>query len=1118
MSTRNTVEQPRTTLSPAKRALLEKRLRGESSATTLPKRPETEFAPTTFAQQRLWFLEQLEPGTATYTIPLAMRIRGSLHIPALEQSLTELVRRHETWRTTFASRDGVPFQQINQPVPVTFVVRDLSTLPISEREQHALHLATEEAQTPFDLAEGPLVRALLLKLDETDHLFVLCQHHIISDGWSIGIILQEIVVLYEAFLANRPSPLPELALQYGDYACWQQQQLQGPELERQLIYWKELLEDAPPRLELPTSRARPDLQTFHGATQHFQLSRTISERLRAFCEQEHVTLFMALLAIFQTLLYRYTGQKDLMIGTSTANRMLPELEPMVGFFVNTLILRTDLSGDPPFQELLKRVRDVSLAAFAHQEVPFERAVNRVPPLQVHFILQNTPSDAKELAGLSVERVEMETQTAKFDLFLNVEDASEIFGFFEYNVDLFDEATIQRLSLHFQRLLAAVVEDSTQRVSTFPLLTPEESQHLLATWSTVLKAELEPPRGCIHALFEAQVARSPLKTAVEFMDTALTYEELNQRANQVAHYLRQLGVAPEVPVALYMERSFDLLVGVLAILKAGGAYLPIDPASPRERCQWMLTDAQAPIVLTRTSLLPQLPADGGTVVCLDQDLFSALATTNPASLATEENTAYIIYTSGSTGQPKGVLVTHRSLVNHSQAIARQYKIDERDRVLQFASLSFDAAGEELYPAWLRGATLVLRSEDLPTSVEVFHSFLAEKRLTVLDLPTAYWHQWVANLSPAHLPLSASLRLVIVGGEAVQPAQYQRWLQLVGPQVQWSNTYGPTEATITAMLYAPLDGETSEQGLAPIGRPIANLQAYVLDQHLQPVPYGAPGELYLGGAGLARGYLNQPALTAERFIPNPYGRAGSRLYRTGDLVRSLPDGNLLYVGRSDQQVKIRGYRIEPGEIEHVLLQHPCITESVVLAREDASGEKYLVAYIVSARAELSLIELRQFLSERLPAYMLPASYVLLEQFPLTTSGKINRRALPAPEGDQQAGTSTYVPPRTPFEEILVGIWCNVLQKERIGIEDNFFEVGGHSLRAIQLAARIQDIFPLELPLKHLFAYPTIASLAEFLCQDEDQRTLLLATAELFLTVTDLSDEEVEALLQEQGNEVG
>lgn len=1110
MPTKDTLEQPRSPFSPAKQALLEKRLRGNAAVVTLPKRPETEFAPTTFAQQRLWFLDQLEPGSATYTIPIVMRVRGPLHIPVLEQCLNELVRRHETWRTTFESRDGIPFQHIGQPSPIDFSVHDLSTLPESQRENEAFQMAAKQAQVPFQLAVGPLVRVLLLQLDTADYLLVLTQHHIISDGWSIGLILQEIVVLYEAFLAQKPSPLPELAFQYGDYAYWQQQNLQGPELERQLAYWKQQLEDAPPYLELPTNRARPDLQTFCGETQHFQISRALSEQLRVLCEQEHVTLFMTILATFQMVLYRYTGQDDLVIGTSIANRMLPELEPIVGFFVNTLILRTDLSGDPTFQELLKRVCNVSLAAFAHQEAPFERAVSRVPPLQVHFILQNTPSEAKELTGLSVERIEMETQTAKFDLFLNVEDATEICGFFEYNVDLFDAATIQRLSVHFQRLLEAVVQDPARRLSTFPLLTTDESQHMLSVWNST--NDVEQQHGCIQTLFEAQVARSPLRSAVEFAGTALTYEELNQRANQVAHYLRQLGVAPEVPVGLYLERSLDLIIGVLGILKAGGAYLPVDPASPQERCGWILADAQTPILLTQTALLPFLPDYHGTVVCLDasQELFAPMARTNPVHLTTEENAAYIIYTSGSTGQPKGVLVTHRSLTNHSQAIVKQYTLDESDRVLQFASLSFDAAGEELYPTWLSGATLVLRPEDLPASAEMFHRFITQERLTVLDLPTAYWHQWVTHLSPAEVPLPASLRLVIVGGEAVQPAHYQRWLQFAGPQIQWSNTYGPTETTITAILYTPTEAEDPHQHQTPIGRPIANLQAYVLDQQLQPVPLGALGEIYLAGEGLARGYLNRPALTAECFIPNPYGPVGSRLYRTGDLARYLADGNLLYVGRNDQQVKIRGYRIELGEIESRLLQHPGIVESVVLVREDIAGDKCLVAYLVSNQPAISSAELRRFLGEHLPAYMLPTSYIFLEQFPLTTSGKINRRALPAPARNHQEGTEAHVPPRTPFEEILVGIWCDVLHIVQVGIEDNFFEIGGHSLRAIQLVARIQDIFPLELPLKHLFAYPTIASLAAFLFQDEEQRAIITTTAELFLTVNDLSDEEVEALL--------
>ncbi|HLG63736.1 MAG TPA: amino acid adenylation domain-containing protein [Ktedonosporobacter sp.] len=1139
MVTKEATAKQHSAFSATKRALLEKRLRGDSALALIPKRPDAEFAPTTFSQQRLWFLDQLEPGTATYNIPIAMRIRGPLDSTILEQCLNELVRRHETWRTTFESRDGIPVQHIGQPHPIELSELDLASLPESNREHEAIRLATEYAQMPFDLATGPLVRVLLLRLNdgrgsshdeagnyrlpragaspaptspEEDFLFVLVQHHSISDGWSIGIILQEIAVLYEAFQAQKPSPLPELAVQYADYACWQQQKLQGKELERQLAYWQQQLEDAPGPLDLPGRGIHQDLRAARGETHHFHFSRALSDQLRALCQQEGVTLFMLILAALQVVLHRYTDQDDLMISTSTANRTLPELEPIVGFFVNTLVLRTSLAGDPAFEELLKRVQNVSLAAFAHQEVPFERAVARVPALQVHFILQNTPSQSKELSAITVERIELENNTAKFDLFLNVEDASEIFGFFEFNADLFDTATIQRLHIHFQRVLEAAVQHPEMQLSSFALLTEEECQQILFEWNNTVCRDQHC--GCIHELFEAQAARTPQQAALESEGVILTYEELNRKANQVAHYLRSLGVAPEVPVGLCLERSIEQMVAVLGILKAGGAYLPLDPSYPAERLEWMLADAQAPILLTQSSLLPRLPSHDCTVVCLDtsQDVLSEMATTNPPLLATEANMAYIIYTSGSTGQPKGVMIAHRSVVNHSQAIARQYHIESSDRMLQFASLSFDAAGEELYPTWLNGATLVLRPEQLPTSITALHDFIRKERLTILNLPTTYWHQWVTQLVAVDVAMPTPLRLVIVGGESVQPAHYRQWLDRAGTQIQWSNTYGPTETTITAILHAPAEATDLSVETTPIGRPIANMQAYVLDRRLQPVPIGATGEIYLGGVGLARGYLNRPDLTADHFIPNPYGPAGTRLYRTGDLARYLSDGNMLYVGRSDQQVKIRGYRIELGEIENVLLQHPAIAESAVLAQEDASGDKYLVAYIVSNQAILTASELRQFLSHHLPEYMLPASYMFLEQFPVNSSGKINRRALPVPTRDRHDSAEAYVSPRTPLEEVLACVWSDVLHIERVGIYDNFFEIGGHSLRATQLVARLQDIFPVDLPLKHIFEHPTIASLAEALLQDEGQREMISMTAELFLMVTDLSDEKVEALLKE------
>ncbi len=662
MLTKDASEKQNTTLSAAKRALLEKRLRGEAirntPAVVIPKRSDVEFAPATFTQQRLWFLDQLEPGSTTYNVPIALRIRGQFEVSVLEQALNELLRRHETWRTTLESRDGLLIQHIHESGSFALSVQDVTALPVAEREREAMSLMSEHAQIPFKLTEGPLVRALMVKLNETEHWLVLTQHHSITDGWSVGIILHEITVVYEALMMGKPSPLADLPVQYADYACWQQQTLSGQELEKQLEYWRQQLADAPPQLDLPTRKAHADQRTSHGSTLFFHLTRKLSDDLRALCQREGVTPFMTFLAAFQLLLYRYTGQDELVIGTNVANRVLPELEGIAGYFTNLLILRTDLAGNPTFRELLGRVRDVSLAAFAHQEVPCERAAARPYDLQVHFILQNTPTQSKSVAGLSAERIEFAGNTAICDLFLNVEDTEEISCFFEYNTDLFDDETIQRMSTHFQHLLEECAQHPERKLSTFSLLSAAERQQLLFAWNDA--RAVEQRRGCIHELFEEQAARTPQHPALESEGTVLTYQELNARANQVAHYLRTVGVTSEVTVGLCLERSIDLMVGMLGIVKAGGCYLPIDPAYPDERLQMILSDAQMPVLLTHSTLAPRFADQQSTVLCLDARLpqLAEVPTTNPAHLTTDENAAYIIYTSGSTGKPKGVVISHR----------------------------------------------------------------------------------------------------------------------------------------------------------------------------------------------------------------------------------------------------------------------------------------------------------------------------------------------------------------------------------------------------------------------------------------------------------------------------
>jgi amino acid adenylation domain-containing protein len=809
---------------------------------------------------------------------------------------------------------------------------------------------------------------------------------------------------------------------------------------------------------------------------------------------------MTLLAAFQTLLYRYSGQEDIVVGSPIAGRNRVEIEGLIGFFLNSLAMRTDLSGNPSFRELLGRVREVALGAYAHQDLPVEKLIeelqlerdlsqNRL--FQVLFILQNTPMPILELSGLTLSSSVIDNKTAKFDLTLELKETPlGISGWFEYNTDLFNETTLVRMVGHFQTLLEGIVANPEQKLSDLPVLTPAERQILLVEWNNT---QADYPKDlCIHQLFETQVELTPEAIAVVFEDKQLTYRELNYRANQLAHYLRTLAVGPEVLVGLCVERSLEMVVGLLGILKAGGAYVPLDPAYPKERLALMLSDSQVPVLLTQEQLLPRLPEHQAHVVRLDTDwgVISQHSQENPVSGVTPENLTYLIYTSGSTGKPKGVMIQHQSLVSFTQTAVVEYGLSQRDRVLQFASISFDAAAEEIYPCLTSGGTLVLRTDEMLSSVPTFLQKSRDWELTVWDLPTAYWHQVTYELATQDLLLPESLRLVIIGGERALPERIGMWQKIVGDRAkreghqahhpQLVNTYGPTEATVVATMYklpgsTPTDTTLPE---VPIGRPLRHVQTYVLDRYRQPVPIGVPGELHIGGAGLARGYLNRPELAHKQFIPNPFSdNPNARLYKTGDLVRYLPDGNIEFLGRIDHQVKIRGFRIELGEIEAVLSQHPEVRETLVMAREDVPGDKRLVAYLVrNQKSTPTTSELRRFLKEKLPDYMMPSVFVLLDAMPLTPSGKIDRRSLPAPDHTKREVEETFVAPRTSAEETLAGIWSEVLGLEKVGVHDNFFELGGHSLLATQLTARASKAFQVKLPLRNVFEAPTVAALVE------------------------------------------
>ena len=1054
--------------------------------------------PTSFAQQRLWFLSQLEPDSPAYNIPAALRLSGELNVRVLEQSLNEIVRRHEALRTTFVAVEGKPAQVVAPALSLTLLVTDLSGRPSAERENAARRLAAEEARRPFDLERGPLLRARLLRLDEGEHEMLLTMHHIVSDGWSMGVFFRELAALYKAFSAAEPSPLAEPPIQYPDFALWQRQWLTGPQVVPQIDYWKQQLRGELPVLDLPTDRPRPLAQRSGGAKHHLTAPPAVAEEIKKLGRGEGATLFMTLLAAFQTLLHRYTSQDDVSVGTTIAGRNSAEVEGLIGCFLNTLVLRTDLSGDPSFRELLGRVRDMTLKAYANQEVPVEvlleelhpeRHLSHNPLFQVMLILQNTPAPALDLHGLAVAVCPVENDTAKFDLTLDLsEEPHGLEGWIEYNSDLFDATTIARMAEHFQNLLAACTARPDAPISQLSLLGFAEREQLLTQWS---RGGAPGPAAelCVHQLLEAQADRTPDAVALELAGDRLTYRELDGRANQLAHHLRALGVGPEAPVAILLERTPEMIVALFAVLKAGGAYVPLDPASPGERLLSILDDSAARVLLTEQKLAAPL-LDGGAAaareglrvvrVDVERESVARQSAERPGNLVTPDGLAYVIYTSGSTGAPKGVGVQHRSLASYTATACEAYGLSYVDRVLQFASISFDASAEEIYPCLSRGATLVLRDEQMLGSPSRFLRACRDAALTVLDLPTAYWHELALGLGREGLELPPSVRLVIIGGERALPERFAQWRERVGGRVRLVNTYGPTEATIVATsceLLGP-SAEEAEWRELPIGRPVLNAETYVLDRRAQPAPVGVAGELYIGGEGVARGYLGRPDLTAEKFMPHPFGATpGSRLYKTGDRVRYLPGGHLEYLGRLDQQVKVRGFRIELGEVEAALYADPSVRDALVMLREDAPGEKRLVAYVVLDEGQAATVsDLRGFLGRSLPEYMIPSAFVLMKELPLTPSGKVERRALPAPDGSRPELAEQFVSPRTVTEELIAGVWAELLGVERVGAHDDFFELGGHSLLATQAVARLREVLGVELPLRAFFETPTVVGLAE------------------------------------------
>lgn len=1069
----------------------------------------TDKLPLSFAQARLWFLDQLN-GSIAYNLPIALAFRGNLQVKALYRTLQEIVDRHESLRTTFATDDGIPYQVIHAQKAIALPVVDLSSYGRAEIKREVERRAVAEATDPFDLSQDLMLRATLLHLGqsfspleldlglgfglgfglgldgdrfnskplepgETYHLLLLTLHHIAADGWSIAVLLKELTALYAAFSQDYPSPLKDLAIQYADFALWQRQYLQGEVLARQLSYWKKQLADAPELLQLPTDYPRPAQESFQGDAVEGFIPKTLTQQLRQLSQRQGTTLYMTLLAAFQILMSRYSGQSDVVVGSPIANRNRQEIEPLIGFFVNTLAMRADLSEiegqSSSFLAVLEQVKARTQAAYDHQDLPFEQLVGELqlernlsyPPLvQVLFVWQTIPLEAVELPGVTLVPLELATQTTRADLEMHFgERAGSLYGRCIYRTDLFKKPTIERLMGHFQTLLTGIVVHPEQAIAELPLLSEVERHQLLVEWNNT-KVDY-PQDKLIQQLFEAQVERTPDAIAVVFAAERLTYQELNYKANQLAHYLQALGVGTEVLVGICLERSLAMVIGLLGILKAGGAYVPLDPTYPVERLTYMLTATPVPVLLTQQSLIARLPLSNTRVVCLDQEreAIAQLSRENLVPLATPNSLAYVLYTSGSTGLPKGVAIEHRSPVALISWARSVFSPAELQGVLASTSLCFDLSVFELFVTLSLGGKVILAENalQLPT-------LLAAQEITLINtVPSAIAELLRINAIPA------SVCTVNLAGEPFSNALAQKLYQQ--PTIQKIyNLYGPSEDT-TYSTFALLEQDTDS---APtIGRPIHNTAIYVLDRYLQPVAIGIPGELYIGGAGLARGYLDRPDLTQEKFIPNPFNQEpGSRLYKTGDLVRCLPDGNLEFLGRIDHQVKIRGFRIELGEIETLLRQYPPVENAVVVKREE-KGDSRLIAYLTPQFGDSQIPDLRHYLRKKLPEFMIPSAFVTLQQLPQTPNGKVDRQALPAPS--ILSSVVPYAPPCNQAQEKIASVWRQVLNRQEISIHDSFFEVGGHSLLVIQVYHCLSLDYP-SLKLVDLFTYPTIHSLAQYL----------------------------------------
>ena len=1036
--------------------------------------------PLSFSQERIWFIQQLYPLNRAYQFQSLFYFTGYLNVDALECSLGEIVRRHEIFRTTFPEIEGEPIQDIHPPFSVSLPILNLQDMPGHERQAVLQKQIAEEAGKPFDLNTLPLIRWTLVQLKADEFVLIHVEHHLVHDGWSFNLFRRELLEIYKAFAAGEASPLPDPTLQFSDFAFWQRRWMEGEPAKRQLAYWQRQLRGSPSALALATDHARPPLPSFRGAAPRYAISRALADSLRALSRERGTTLFMTMFAVFVALLYRYTQQEDILVGTAVGNRRWKESEGLIGMLVNNAVLRTCLADNPRFIDLLDQVKGVALEAYANEDIPFDQVVralnlkrddSRNPIFQIMFSFHDAPLMEPSLPGINFKCVEViSNQSAKFDLNVIViprreqnpadcSDADSITMIWEHSSDLFEPDTIERMAGHYLRLLEEIIADPSKRISDLAILTEAEKHQLLVEWNATKRDY--PKDTCVHQLFEEQVEQTPGAVAVVFEDQQLTYRELNSRVNQLAHYLKQLGVGPEVLVGICMERSLELIVALLGVLKAGGAYVPLDPSYPKERLDYMIKDAQVRVLLTQEKSLSSVGYPSVVYLDSEWDTIASQSTDDPKSSTTSANLAYVIYTSGSTGQPKGVAIEHRNAVAFLSWAHSVFNREYLSGVLASTSICFDLSVFEIFAPLTCGGSVVLVENALALA-----TISEPSKVSFLNtVPSAIRELLRLKAIPP------SVHFMNLAGEALGSDLVQRIYESTAVRKLY-DLYGPTECT----TYSTYGCRTLDVPQT-IGRPITNTQIYILDPQLNPVPIGVIGEIHIGGDGLARGYINRPEATKEKFIANPFSRnPDSRLYTTGDLGRYLPNGNIEFHGRIDNQVKVRGYRIELGEIEAVLGQHPMIQSSVVVVQEDTPGDKRLVAYLVGRQGKsFDAAEIRKYLKEKLPEYMIPSVFMRLDELPWTPNGKVDRRALPAPDHSRPELDNAFVAPRNAVEAILSNIWAEVLKLETVSVRDNFFELGGHSLLATQVISRVRHAFSIDVPLHRIFEAPTIGEMA-------------------------------------------